>query len=290
MKTWTHYITPSCLSDVLRALQEAPAPARVVAGGTDLLLELRQGSQPPLHTLVDVSAVPEMRGIELREGRLRIGAAEPISRIANSPLVHTHAQALSEAASLIGGPQVRNVATLGGNVAHALPAADGAIALAALDAVAEIASPAGVRRAPLTSLYRGVGQTALAGDEVLLGFSLPLRGPGEASAFRRVMRPQGVAVAILNVAVWLRREGERIAEARLSVGPSGPVVRRMTAAEDALRGQPLSEETIRRAHAAILQQASFRTSRHRATKAYRERMAGVLLRETLTSAYERAAA
>ncbi len=287
MKIWTNYLTPSSLSDALRALRESPAPVRVVAGGTDLLLELQQGKHAPVHTLVDVSAIPEMRGIEIRDGHLFIGAAEPVSRVAASPLVHEHAQVLSEAASLIGGPQVRNVATLGGNVAHALPAADGAIALTALDAVAEIASPAGTRRAPLPSLYRGVTQNTLAADEVLLGFSLPLKGPGEASAFRRVMRPQGVAVAILNVAVWLRRESERIADVRIAIGPSGPVIRRMTEAEDALRGQMLTEENLRRAHEAVLEQARFRTSRHRATKEYRQHMAGVLLREALTAAWER---
>ncbi len=289
MKIWKNYLTPTSLSDALRALQETPAPVRVVAGGTDLLLELQQGKHAPVHTLIDVSAIPEMRGIEIRDERLFIGAAEPVNNVAASPLVREHAQALSEAAALIGGPQVRNVATLGGNVAHALPAADGAIALAALDAVAEIVSPAGIRRAPLPSLYRGVMQNTLAADEVLLGFSLPLKGAGEASAFRRVMRPQGVAVAILNMAVWLRREGTRLADARVVVGPSGPVIRRMTDAEEVLRGQPLTEETIRRAHEAILSQASFRTSRHRATKEYRQRVAGVLLREALTTAFERAA-
>ncbi len=290
MHTWKNYRVPITLTDVLRALREDSAPARVVAGGTDLLLELQQGKHAPVHTLVDISAVPEMRGIEIRDERLFIGAAEPVSRVAESPLVHEHAQALSEAASLIGGPQVRNVATLGGNVAHALPAADGAIALAALDALAEIASPRGMRRAPLPSLYRGVMQNTLAADEVLLGFYLPLKGAGEASAFRRVMRPQGVAVAILNVAAWLRRDGERIADVRLAVGPSGPVVRRMTQTEDALRGQTLAEESLRRAHEALLREAHFRTSRHRATKAYRQRVAGTLLRETLTAAFRRAEA
>jgi len=290
MNPWKTYLSPPSLSDALRALQEAPAPVRVVAGGTDLLLELQQGKHAPVHTLVDVTSVPEMRGIELRAQRLFIGAAEPVSRIAVSPLIRQHARALSEAAALIGGPQVRNAATLGGNVAHALPAADGAIALTALEAEVEIASPAGRRRAPLLSLYRGVGQTTLAADEVLLGFYLPLRAAGEASAFRRVMRPQGVAVAILNMGVWLRRVGERIAAARIAVGPSGPVPRRMTAAEEALRGQPFTAESIRRAHAAILAEARFRTSRHRATQEYRRRMAGVLLAEALELAWRRAEA
>ncbi|RME08388.1 MAG: xanthine dehydrogenase family protein subunit M, partial [Anaerolineae bacterium] len=182
MKICEQYILAASVDEVFQALGSAPGKAQIIAGGTDLLLEVQQGKREPPHTLIDVSDIPEMRGIEIRESRLFIGAAEPISRVAESPLVHEHAQALAEAAALIGGPQVRNVATLGGNVAHALPAADGAIALAALDAVAEIASPRGMRRAPLPSLYRGVMQNTLAADEVLLGFSLPLKGAGEASA------------------------------------------------------------------------------------------------------------
>ena len=111
-----------------------------IAGGTDLLLDLKQGRHAPVHTLIDLTFVPEMTVLELRGDELYIGAAVPVNRVALDPLTGTHAQALVEACDLIAGPQVRNVATLGGNVAHALPAADGTIALTALDAQAEVAS------------------------------------------------------------------------------------------------------------------------------------------------------
>jgi CO/xanthine dehydrogenase FAD-binding subunit len=102
------------------------------------------------------------------------------------------------------------------------------------------------------------------------------------------MRPQGVAIAILNLGLWLRREGDEIADIRIAVGPSGPTPRRMTQAEDVLRGNAPSQESINVAFKAILEQASFRTSRHRSTSEYRQHVVGVLLAETLQTAFERA--
>jgi carbon-monoxide dehydrogenase medium subunit len=102
------------------------------------------------------------------------------------------------------------------------------------------------------------------------------------------MRPQGVAIAILNLGIWLHREGETIADIRISVGPSGPVPGRLESAEDVLLGQPLHSEGIQQAYQAILAEASFRTSRHRATSEYRQHVVGVLLEDTLITAFDRA--
>ncbi len=289
MSLWKNYHLAVSVDDALQTLAAASGPARIVAGGTDLLLDLQQGRHHPLHTLVDISAIPELTKLEIQGDALFIGAGVTHARLEASPLVREHALALAEACALIGGPQVRNVATLGGNVAHALPAADGTIALMALDAQAEVASPGGIRRLQLADLFEGPGVSNLdPRTDLLLGFYLPLGGAGDASAFRRVMRPQGVAVAILNLAVWLRREGEHVLDARIAVGPSGPTPRRMTAAEDVLRDQPLADEVVQRAYEAILTQANFRTSRHRATREYRQHVVGVLLAETLQAAFRRA--
>jgi carbon-monoxide dehydrogenase medium subunit len=261
----------------------------LIAGGTDLLLDLQQGRHQPVHTLIDVTAIPEMTALEIRQERLYVGAAVPLNRIVASRLVMEHAQALVEACGLIGGPQVRNTATLGGNVAHALPAGDGTIALLALDALAEVASLDGCREAPLRELFLGPGRSALdARKEVLLGFSLPLAGPTSASAFRRVMRPQGVAIAILNMAVWLQRKGDQIEDLRLAVGPAGPVPLRAFGAEDSLRGRPFHTSSLPPAVEALLAEAHFRTSPHRSSASYRHRLAGTLLMETLSVAWERA--
>lgn len=287
MNLWQNYHIAESVEDALRSLVSTPDDACFIGGGTDLLLDLQQGRHSPIHTLVDITEIPELNSLEIRMGELFIGAGISHRKILNSSLVQEHANALIEACGLIGGPQVRNTATLGGNVAHALPAADGTIALMALNAEIEIAGLTRRYRAPLANLFLGPGKNSLE-DELLVGFYLPIRKPGAASAFRRVMRPQGVAIAILNLGVWLHRDGDFIADVRIAVGPSGPVPIRMTQAEEALRGNPLADEFILRATECILDQASFRTSRHRATSTYRQHVVGVLLEETLSAAFKRA--
>lgn len=290
MTIWKHYHLARSIDDALQALSAAQGPARVIAGGTDLLLDLEQGRHSPVDTLVDVSAIPEMGQLELRAGELFIGAAAPLRCVVQSELVRQHATALQEAAGLIGGPQVRNTATLGGNVGHALPAADGAISLLALEAEAEVASLAGRRRLPMQALYSGPGRSALSPkEELLVGFYLPLRGEGEGSAFRRIMRPQGVAIAILNMGVWVQRRQETIQAARIAIGPAGPIPFRARAAEQFLAGRVYHPNLLPQVVEAILEEARFRTSPHRSTAEYRRHMSAVLLQDTLSAAWERAA-
>jgi carbon-monoxide dehydrogenase medium subunit len=195
MNLWQEYLRPTNLSQALQAFAEAPRPILPIAGGTDLLLDLEQGRHTTVHTLLDVTSIEELTRLERRGNELFVGAAVPVNRIVLDPLVGAHAQALAEACNLIAGPQVRNVATLGGNVAHALPAADGTIALLALNAQAEIASLTGSRCIPFHELFLGPGKSALKhGEELLVGFYLPLSKKGQASCFKRIMRPQGVAL------------------------------------------------------------------------------------------------
>lgn len=289
MKLCKHYLYASSVEDALRSLGQSPGTVKVLAGGTDLLLDLQQGRHARVDTLVDITNIPELKRMQLRQQEYFIGAAVPHREITNSPLVQTHAMALAEASGLIGGPQVRNVATLGGNVAHALPAADGTIALMVLDAKAEIATLQGRRTVPMANLFTGPGVSALdPRNELLVGFHLPVKKDGQGSAFKRIMRPQGVAIAILNCSVWLQREADEIKEIRISMGPSGPTPRRLPEVEAVLRGKPPGEQVIQAAYSQLLQVVRFRTSRHRATQAYREDMACVLLEETLLTAWNRA--
>lgn len=290
MTIWKTYYLAKSPEDALRALTTAPGSARLIAGGSDLLLELQQGLRPAVDTLVDVTAIPEMTVVEIQNGRLYLGAAAPLSKVVASPLVKEHAQALCEAASLIGGPQVRNIATLGGNVAHALPAADGTISLLSLNAQALIQGDEGRRIAPVETLFLGPGRSTLEENrELLLGFYLPLKAEGEASAFVRVMRPQGVAIAILNMAAWVRREGEKLADVRLAVGPAGPLPFRARATEAVLRGQNYNRERFNQALSVLRTEVHFRTSTHRATSEYRHKLAPWLLEQALNTAWERAA-
>lgn len=286
---YKNYFLPNTVQEALKALNEAPGAASLIAGGTDLLLELQQGRRPSIDTLVDVNQIPELKRMELQGDQIYIGAAVPLKEIAASALIREHALALSEACVLIGGPQVRNTATLGGNVAHALPAADGTIALLALGAQAVIADLQGSRQEPLSSLFLGPGKSALKPkQEILTAFLLPIRKTGEASAFSRIMRPQGVALPILNMAIWLERKDDCIEDIRIAVGPAGPTPQRALTAEELLRGEPYTEEILGRALTAMLASLTFRTSPHRASSDYRRHLCGVLLREVFDKAWKRA--
>lgn len=289
MKLWSKYVLAATIDEAVQALAQAGGKAKPVAGGTDLLLELQQGRQDPVHTLVDVSAIPDLQRLEVRGGQLFVGAGVSVARIVQHPLMRLHAPAVVEACGLIGGPQVRNTATLGGNVAHALPAADGMISLAAMDAVAEVAGANGQRLVPLLELFRGLGKSVLTENhEILVGFYLPLRTPGQGSAFSRIMRPQGVALPILNLAIWLQRSGEIIECARIAVGPAGPTPQRALAVEEFLSGKLYTTETAAQAVEVARSTMKFRTSPRRATAEYRQHLVGVLLLEVLEKAWQRA--
>jgi CO/xanthine dehydrogenase FAD-binding subunit len=229
-----------------------------------------------------------MKNLEIRDGRLFIGAGVPLSRIAREALVLSNAQALVEASDLVGGPQVRNVATLGGNVAHALPAADGTIALMCLAAETEVADPQGTRRMPLPELFLGPGKSALQYGEIIVGFYVSELNPGQASCFKRIMRPQGVALPIINLAIWLERDGATINGIRIAVGPGGAVPFRARKAEAFLAGQPYSEDNFKAALDALVGEVKFRTSKMRASSGYRYHLVGSLFRDTLETAWERA--
>ena len=287
MSLWKNYYIARTVEDALEVIEGSSGFCAIAAGGTDLFLELQQGKRAPVDTIVDITEIPQMCSIEILNGELFIGAAVNHRRINQSKLINEHCSALSKASGLIGGPQVRNVATIGGNVAHALPAADGTIALMALDACAEVVNSQGKIRLPLVELFLGPGKSVLNfSPAILTGFYLNLRKHGQGSAFRRIMRPQGVAIAILNMAVWIDRSGDLIKDLRISIGPSGPVPRRMGLAEEVLRGKKLTDLLMTEAHNVILDEAKFRTSKYRATKEYRQEMSKVLLKETIQEAIE----
>jgi xanthine dehydrogenase FAD-binding subunit len=290
MNLWQEYKRPTSVAEAVQSLVAASGPALPIAGGTDLLLDLKQGNHSPVHTLVDLTFIPEMSTLELRGNELFIGAAVPVNRVALDPLTGTHAHALVEACNLIAGPQVRNTATLGGNVAHALPAADGTIALTALNAEAEVASASGTKRIPFTSLFAGPGKSTIdKTKEIIVGFYLPTTTQHQSSCFKRIMRPQGVALPILNCAVWLERDGNLVTDIHIAIGPGGSTPFRATEAETFLRKQALTEDTFNRTVDALIGQAKFRNSARRASADYRRHIVGGLFKDVLYTAWGRAA-
>ncbi|MGB2895593.1 MAG: FAD binding domain-containing protein [Anaerolineales bacterium] len=291
MTLWKKYLQPSTVEDALGALGVEPTRSAVIAGGTDLLLDLQQGRHSAVNTLVDITQIPEMTVVQEQDGFLHIGAAVPLHEIVLDVSIQDHAQGLAEACGLIGGPQVRNVATLGGNVGHALPAGDGTIALISLRAEGQLASSEGRRWVPVEMLFEGPGRPNFdRSREIIVAFRFPLSCEAEGSAFKRVMRPQGVAIAILNMGIWLRRErGGIIEDIQIAIGPAGPRPLRAVKTEAVLRGQPFENVNNQNAIHQLLQEVKLRTSPHRSTKAYREHILPTLFTRSITEAWERAA-
>lgn len=230
--------TPASLEELKGLL--ACEGTRLVAGGTDWFVrEAREPSDALFSTLVDLSGVPELRGValEAREGEniLRIGAGETMTALAQDPLVRALALCLAEAAACVGSWQIRNRATLGGNLAGGSPAADTPPALCALGASAVVLSPRGTREVPVTELVgrAAKGGRVLAPDEALAAFLVP-SVPGRVSAFGKVGSRREVTIARLNLAVSARFDGTRFTEARVFLGTLGSPGRRAPEAESAL--------------------------------------------------------
>lgn len=291
MKIWNDYHTPSTVDEAISLLGHYAGQGRIVAGGTDLLVDARAGGAPAAHALIDITRIDEMTAIDEADGQISIGAGVTHAQIVASQRLKQAATCLVESCGVVGGPQVRNVATLGGNVAHALPAGDGTVSLVALDAEAEIIHDGERHWVPIAALYRGAGQSLLDPTrDLLIRLRFSPCGPGEATAFSRIMRPQGVALPILGCAVWVKLDEVRatVQQARIVIAPIAPTPQRAVEAEAALTGAPADDSTI--AAVAAVAQASLhpRTSKYRATSAYRQEMIAVLLNRTLTAAFARA--
>lgn len=291
MKLWEHYYTPGTFEEASDLLARHSGAARVFGGGTDLLLEIKQGHHPPVDALIDITHITELASITHGQDVVTIGAGVTHNQIVHDDVIAQRATCLVESCGVVGGPQVRNVATLGGNVAHALPAADGTTSLVALDAEAEIWQNGERRWVPILQMFKGPGQSLLdPTHDILLNFRFKLDGPGEASAFKRIMRPQGVALPVLAAAAWVKLDESReaITESRVCIGPVAPVPTRITVVEEILNGSTYNDSLLEEAVRAARANLQPRTSKYRATSEYRVEMVEVLLRRALPLAVKRA--
>jgi len=296
MSRWQSYHSPHSLDEALTLLHDYGDRAKIVAGGTDLILDMESGHTDPVEALIDVTAIAGFGLIQADDqGRVVLGAGVTHDQIEHSPLVQTGGACLAESSGVVGGPQVRNVATIGGNVAHALPAADGTIGLLALGAEVQICTWSATgyecEGKPLLAIFAGPGRNNLTHDQLVSAFRFRPTADGEGSAFSRIMRPQGVALPVLGLAARLHLDESRrrITQATIAIGPAGPIPFRATDAEAVLTSAAVFDEaTLAAAVAAAQGQAKLRTSKHRASADYRHEMIDVLLRRVLPAAFQRA--
>lgn len=265
---------PSCLDDALRYMWECAQaqdnPARPIAGGTDLIVSARHAAldaeQPATWRVVDISGLPEISGICVDGDEVSIGAATTHTEIEESAVILRTAPFLAEAAATIGSRQIRNRATIGGNVMNASPAADSLPPLVALSATATLASVRGRRAIPVIELVTGPYRTAVAPDELLVDVRFRALEPGSRSAFIKVGRRRALAISRLAAAVAvLFDSGARILDIRISAGAAFPTPCRIGQAEQVLLGREyaveLAEEAGREAARAMVRATGIRWSR-----------------------------
>jgi CO/xanthine dehydrogenase FAD-binding subunit len=287
---WNNYHTPQTVEEAIGWLNHYDGHARMIGGGTDLLLEIQQGQSPVVEAMVDTSRIEGLDRITEEDSHIVIGCAVTHTQIVHDERIIRSGTCLVESCGVIGGPQVRNVATLAGNVAHALPAGDGSIGLLALGGEVEVADADGSRWIPLQEVFLGPGKSAIDPHRaVLTRLRFQPTVSREASAFTRVMRPQGVALPMISMAVRLQLdENNAITAVRISLGPAGPVPYLAEPAMDLLKGGLAGPQQFNEAAKAVLASVSLRSSKYRATREYREEMIRIHLPLILGRAAERA--
>jgi len=271
------------VEEAVRALRERPG-AKPVAGGTDILVSVREGKLAGC-SLVDIRNIDELRGISSEEGAVRIGPLTTFSQLAEDKLIMEFVPILAEAALTVGGPQLRNTGTIGGNIANGATSADMAPALLALNAELTLVSPTGVRCLPLTRFYVSAGKTVLAPDELITGLSVSVADyEGYFGHYVKYSQRNAMDIATLSCACLCKLSPDRrtVIDVRLAFGVAGPVPMRAFQTEEKIRGLSLREALVAVGKLAA-EEIDPRTS-WRASREFRLALAQELSRRTLEKA------
>ena len=282
-------ILPESIDDCIKALAKGGPESKLLAGGTDLLPQLKNGLLKPPR-VIDLSGVARLRTIEAGNGKgIRIGSAVTARTLELDRAVRGSYLSLAEGGALVGSVQVRNLATLGGNICNAAPSADMAPPLLALDAEAVITGPKGERRVPITTFFSGVRRTVLAPDEILVELVVPNPGAHSGGNYLRHTPRRELDIAVVGVASQLTLANGVCTKARIALAAVAPVPLRATAAEQSLEGQAVTPDRIKRA-ADLAVEAARPISDQRGSADFRRHLVRVLTRRTLTTALARASA
>ncbi len=288
---WHKYWCVTTLDEALERLAEQGPRARLIAGGTDLVIELERKQRPGVEALIDISRVPDLNVIwEDDHGWIHLGPGVTHNDCVTSDVIRGQAWPLAQACWQVGAPQIRNRGTVAGNLVTASPANDTITPLMALEAVLSLRSVRGERRVPLAAFYTGVRRTVLAADEMLTDIAFPALHAGDHGQFLKLALRRAQAISVVNVTVIVRGAGDDeagtnadpgpIREARIALGAVAPTIVRASEAEAALIGRTLDDAAI--AEAARLAQAAARPiSDIRASAGYRRAMVGALVQRAL---------
>ncbi|MBN1640341.1 MAG: FAD binding domain-containing protein [Anaerolineae bacterium] len=278
---WQAYYMPASTEEALALLAGRGPGTRLIAGGTDLLVELKRGTRH-VEALVDVTRIAALGHVREQDGQVRIGATLTHHQAVATRLVVEQGRALAEACWQVGTPALRNRGTIAGNLVTASPANDTITALVALDAGVTLRSVRGGRYVPLSAFYTGVRETVLAPDEMVTEISFPSLGPDERSTFVKLGLRRTHAIALVNAAAWVKLDGERVRRARIALGSVAPTIVRARDAEESLVGRCLDASAV--AYAADLAaRAAAPIDDIRSGASYRRRMVSVLVRRALSA-------
>jgi len=284
MKRYAYY-QPASLDEAFGLMKKYEGRARYVAGGTDAMIRVKQSVWRP-EALISLRGIKDLCGIRKNGDSLRLGGMTLWREVETDPLVLRHAPALADAASMVANPQIRNVATLGGNLCNAAPSADGAPPLMVMEAVLTIAGPNGEREVPISEFFQGPGQHCMAPGEVLTAIVIPDMPPRTGTAFFKSGRvTQDIAIA--NVAVCVEMQNGVCKKCRVAAGAVGPVPMRLKGVEALVAGKEITPELL----LLVQDKASGEVSPItdvRSTEIYRRTITGVMVKRALEQALEQA--
>jgi xanthine dehydrogenase iron-sulfur cluster and FAD-binding subunit A len=277
---WRNYCSVTSVSESLDLLAEYGERARVVAGATDLILELERGQRPDVDTLIDMTRVPGLDRISVRGDTIRLGPLVTHNHVVGNKLIVDRALPLAQAAWSVGAPQIRNRGTVAGNVITASPANDTITPLWALGASVTLTSKWGERTLDFPSFYQGVRRTAMHPDELLTAITFPALAKHERGIFLKLGLRKAQAISVVNAAVILGFDGDVITDAAITLGSVAPTIIRVPAAEQYLQDKTLSDDVIREA-ARLAAAASTPIDDVRGPAGYRAEMCKVLVARAL---------
>jgi len=282
------YAAAKDIGDAVALLAEHGAKAKILAGGTDLLVELKHGAHDP-QFIVDISRLRELKSITVMNDGLHIGALATHGEIMDAPVIQDMFPALVEAAHSIGATQTRNLGTIGGNLVTCVPSMDSGPTLLALDAAVTVANISGERRMPLSELFVGPRKTSLKPGDLLVDIVIPKDNLGKPAAFEKFGLRKGQALALVNAAAAFFVDGGKFRAPRIALGAVAPTVIRAPKAEAFLEGNAISPEAMAEAGRIAVTEAK-PIGDFRASLDYRRDLIAVMVKRALARALTRATA